>query len=226
MKVPERTPESLKRLHSLTGVLPLGFFLLEHIAVNATALGGPGAFRHAVQALDRTPILPVLEIALIALPLAIHSVIGVLLATELNEAGRPDFADRRVGIQRVTGILLLPYLIYHVWATRLSPEVLKGGADLIAIMGKQVASGPGFAFNALGIALAAYHFGHGLRSFAVRWGLARDAAAERAVERLGLALAVVLTVVGVASLAAFARHAVVVAALPAALPPVGAAGPP
>jgi succinate dehydrogenase / fumarate reductase cytochrome b subunit len=218
MKVPERTPESLKRLHSLTGVVPLGFFLLEHIAVNATALAGPGAFRRAVETLDRTPILPVLEIALIALPLAFHSVIGVLLATELNEAGRLDFADRRVAIQRVTGILLLPYLIYHVWATRLSPEVLKGGADLIAIMGKQVASVPGFAFHAVGVSLAAYHFGHGLRSFAVRWGLARDAAAERAVERLGLALSIVLGVAGVASLAAFARHAVVVAALPAGQP--------
>jgi hypothetical protein len=52
----------------------------------------------------------------------------------------------------------------------------------------------------------------------VRWGLARDAAAERAVERLGLALSIVLAVAGVASLAAFARHAVVVAALPAGQP--------
>ena len=207
MRVPERTPENLKRLHSLTGVLPLGFFLLEHLAVNATVLGGPESFRRAVEVLDRTPFLTVLELGFIALPLAIHSVIGVLLATELNPEGRPVFADRRVAVQRVTGVLLLPYLIYHLWSTRLSPEVLKGGTDLITIMGKQVASLPGFAFHAAGVTLAAYHFGHGLRSFAVRWGLARDRAAERATERVGLALAVVLAVVGVASLASFARHA-------------------
>jgi len=206
MKVPERTPENLKRLQSLTGMLPLGFFLLEHVAVNATALGGAQTYRRAVEALDRTPLLHVLEIALIALPLAIHTLIGVLLATEVDEAGRLDWSDRRVAIQRATGVLLLPYLIYHVWATRLSPEVLRGGADLIAIMGKQVASVPGFAFHAVGVALAAYHFGHGLRSFAVRWGLARGSAAERAAERLGLALSLVLAGVGVASLAAFARH--------------------
>jgi succinate dehydrogenase / fumarate reductase cytochrome b subunit len=206
MKVPERTPENLKRLQSLTGMLPLGFFLVEHIAVNATALGGPAAFRRAVEALDRTPILPALELTLIALPLAIHTLIGVLLATEVDEDGRLDWSDRRAAVQRVTGVLLLPYLIYHVWATRLSPEVLKGGADLIAIMGKQVASVPGFAFHAVGVTLAAYHFGHGLRSFAVRWGLARGSAAERAAGRLGLALSLVLAGVGVASLAAFARH--------------------
>ncbi len=153
------------------------------------------------------PFLPALELVFIALPLALHCVIGVLLATELNAAGRPDLADRRVALQRLSGVLLLPYLIYHVWSTRLAPEVLKGGADLIAIMGKQVASPAGFAFHAAGVTLAAYHFGHGLRSFAVRWGLTRGEAAERALERLGLALAVVLAVIGVASLASFARHA-------------------
>lgn len=207
MRVPERTPDRLRRIHSLCGVVPLGFFLLEHLAVNATALAGPSAYRHAVETLDRTPLLPVLEVGLIALPLVIHAVIGVLLATELDEAGRPDLTDRGVAVQRATGLLLLPYLIYHVWATRLSPEALKGGADLIAIMGRQVASAPGFAFHALGVSLAAYHLGHGLRSFAVRWNLARDRAAERTVERFGLALALVLAVVGVASLASFARHA-------------------
>ena len=206
MKVPERTPESLRRLQSLTGVLPLGFFLLEHLAVNATALGGTHSFERTVRALDRTPLLHVLEIALIAVPLAIHTLIGVVLATEVDDAGRLGGSDRRAAVQRLTGVLLLPYLIYHVWATRFSPEVLKGHADLIAIMGKQVASIPGFAFHAAGVLLASYHFGHGLRSFAVRWGLARGAGAERAAERIGLALSIVLGGVGVASLAAFARH--------------------
>jgi succinate dehydrogenase / fumarate reductase cytochrome b subunit len=206
MRVPERTPDRLRRIHSLCGVVPLGFFLLEHLAVNATVLAGPSAYRRAVETLDRTPFLPVLELGLIALPLVIHSVIGVLLATELDAAGRPDVTERRVAIQRATGVLLLPYLIYHVWATRLSPEALKGG-DLIAIMGKQVASVPGFVFHAAGVSLAAYHLGNGLRPFAVRWGLARDGAAERAIERFGLALALVLAVVGVASLASFASHA-------------------
>lgn len=211
MKVPWRTPENLRRLQSLTGVVPLGFFLLEHIAVNATALGSATAFRGAVERLEHIPLLPALEIALIALPLALHTTIGVLLATELDERGRPDRSDPRAAVQRLTGLLLLPYLLYHVWATRLSPDVLKGGADLIAIMGRQVAGGPGFAFHALGVVLASYHLGHGLPAFAVRWNLARGEAAERAVARAGLALSIVLAVVGVASLAAFARHAAVVA---------------
>ena len=211
MKIPWRTPESLRRLQSLTGVVPLAFFLLEHLAVNATALGGAETFRGVVGWLDRTPLLPALELLLIALPLAVHATIGVLLATELDETGRPDLSDRHAAVQRATGVLLLPYLIYHVWATRLSPDVLKGGANLIEVMGRQVASVPGFAFHALGVVLASYHLGHGLRAFAVRWNLARGERAERALARAGLALSIVLAVVGVASLAAFARHAAVLA---------------
>ena len=205
MRLPERTPEGLRKLHSLTGMIPLGAFLLEHIAVNATALGGPAAFRGAVEAIDRLPFLPALEIGLIAVPLVLHSVLGVLIATELGADGRPDWPDRRIAIQRVTGVLLLPYLIYHVWATRLSPDAARPGADLIAIMAKQVRDPGGILFHAVGVTLVAWHFGNGLQGFALRWGLARTAGAERTAARLGLAVSLVLATAGVASLLAFRR---------------------
>src|SRR6266542_2027857 len=89
MKVPERTPEALKRLHSLTGMIPLGAFLIEHLAVNAFALAGPPAFRHATGTLDRIPFLTALELALIAAPLAVHSVLGVLIATMAKQVRTP-----------------------------------------------------------------------------------------------------------------------------------------
>jgi len=207
MSVPWRTPESLRRLHSLTGMIPLGAFLLEHIAVNATGLGGPEAFRPVARFLRHLPLVGALEIALIAVPLALHGLIGVLIATEVNEAGRPDWPDRRTAIQRLTGLLLLPYLLYHVWATRLSPEVVRRGADLFDVMARQLVTPGGLAFHVVGVSLVAWHFGNGLRGFATRWGLARTPEAQRAAERAGLALAAVLAAVAIASLLAFARHA-------------------
>ena len=209
MKVPERTPEALKRLHSLTGMIPLGAFLIEHLVVNAFALGGPPAFRHATGTLGRIPFLTALELALIAAPLAVHSVLGILIATELRADGRPDWPDARTAFQRVTGLLVLPYLIYHVWSTRLSPDVTRHGADLFAIMAKQVRTPGGLLFHVLGVTIVACHFGNGLRGFAVRWGLARTPGAERAAGRLGLALSAALAVVAVASLFAFRRAAAV-----------------
>jgi len=214
MKVPERTPEALKRLHSLTGMIPLGAFLIEHLAVNAFALAGPPAFRHATGTLDRIPFLTAFELVLIAAPLAVHSVLGILIATELRPDGRPDWPDARTAFQRVTGLLVLPYLIYHVWSTRLSPDATRHGADLFATMAKQVRTPGGLLFHALGVTIVACHFGTGLRGFAVRWGLARSPQAERAAGRLGLALSAALAVLAVASLLAFRRAAAVAGLAP------------
>ena len=38
MRIPDRTSDRLRRIHSLTGMIPLGVFLVEHIAVNAMAI--------------------------------------------------------------------------------------------------------------------------------------------------------------------------------------------
>ena len=40
MKISDRTYFTLKRLHSLTGVVPVGLFLLEHLYTNARSLQG------------------------------------------------------------------------------------------------------------------------------------------------------------------------------------------
>ncbi|HSS96771.1 MAG TPA: hypothetical protein VLK33_07070, partial [Terriglobales bacterium] len=40
----------LRRLHSLSGIVPVGAFLLEHILLsNATAIGGPAAYARQVR---------------------------------------------------------------------------------------------------------------------------------------------------------------------------------
>jgi succinate dehydrogenase / fumarate reductase cytochrome b subunit len=204
MRIPDRTSDRLRRIHSLTGTIPLGVFLIEHVAVNSLALGGADRFRAAIETLGGIPMLAVIEIAGIALPLVVHSVIGVLIATELPEPARPT---RREIVQRATGLLLLPYLIYHVWATRLSPDVLKHHADLFDVMHKQVSGAGGLAFHAIGVTLAAWHLGNGLPGFAERWGLARAPGAARAAVRLGHALSLVLAITGVAALIAFSTTA-------------------
>src|SRR5204862_336824 len=53
MKVSDRTYFTLKRLHSLSGVVPIGLFLLEHLYTNARSLQGPAAFDAAVADLAR-----------------------------------------------------------------------------------------------------------------------------------------------------------------------------
>ena len=219
MRIPDRTSEPLRRIHSLTGTIPLGVFLLEHFAVNAFALGGAESFRRVTSGIGGIPLLAAIEIAGIAVPLLVHGVLGILIATELPERGSPAWPDRREIVQRATGLLLLPYLIYHVWSTRLSPDVLTRHAELFEVMRRQVSGWGGFAFHAIGVSLAAWHLGNGLPGFARRFRLARTPRSERAVARASGALSLALAALGVAILLAFARG------LPHAAPPGPAGGP-
>ncbi len=207
MRIPDRTSEPLRRLHSLTGMVPLGAFLLQHLTVNALALGGAESFRQAASRIGGIPMLGAIEVVGIALPLLIHSVVGILIATELPERGSPAWPTRREIVQRATGLLLLPYLIYHVWSTRLSPDILVKHADLFEVMRRQVSGAGGLAFHAIGVSLAAWHLGNGLPGFAKRWGLARTESSERAIAKVGGALSVTLAALGVAILLAFAGGA-------------------
>jgi succinate dehydrogenase / fumarate reductase cytochrome b subunit len=214
MRIPDRTSERLRRIHSLTGMIPLGVFLVEHISVNAFALGGAESFRRAAGALGGIPMLAAIEVVGIALPLVVHTVIGILIATELPERGSREWPSRREIVQRATGLLLLPYLIYHVWSTRLSPAVLEGHADLFEIMRKQVSGAGGLAFHAIGVVLAAWHLGNGLPGFCERWGFARTQPAARAAARVGGAVSVTLAAAGVAALIAFSTAVPRVAVAP------------
>lgn len=203
--IPDRMPDRLRKLHSLLGVFPVGFFLVEHLVVSFAAVGGPGSFQRAVAFVDALPGRFALEVVAIAVPLFLHALLGVLIATEPTANDGP--LDARARFQRVSGILLLPYLFGHVWSTRISPARLDAVA-LDHVMRRQAENPLGLFVHIAGVTLASFHLGMGLPAFATRWGLARTELAVRRARRVGLALAIVLTVLGVGAMIAFARPSV------------------
>lgn len=70
----------IRRFHSLLGIVPIGFFLIEHVFSISTVLGGPGAFDSTVAKLAAIPheILLFMEIFFIAIPLLLHGIYGSL----------------------------------------------------------------------------------------------------------------------------------------------------
>ncbi|MEO7539714.1 MAG: succinate dehydrogenase, partial [Pyrinomonadaceae bacterium] len=72
----------LRKLHQLTGIVPLGAFFLVHIWTNSTALNGPKNFNEHVQTIHDMPYLLFIEIFGIFLPLLFHSVYGILISAE------------------------------------------------------------------------------------------------------------------------------------------------
>src|SRR5262245_43467065 len=87
MHLSDRAYATLKRLQILTGALPVGLFLLSHLATNPRVMAGPDAFDRAAIAINRIPYVRVIEIVAIALPMLGHVALGIALGTTPQAAG-------------------------------------------------------------------------------------------------------------------------------------------
>ena len=71
----------LRRLHSLTGIIPVGAFLFEHILIsNASAISGPDAYTRQVNFLANLPLVFFLELFGIWIPILFHGLYGASFA--------------------------------------------------------------------------------------------------------------------------------------------------
>src|ERR1017187_3012532 len=67
----------LRKLHSLSGIVPIGAFLIEHLVSNFEALKGPAAYAAQVKFLNGLPFVRILEWTFIFLPILYHALYGV-----------------------------------------------------------------------------------------------------------------------------------------------------
>ena len=209
MKLSNSAYDTLRRLHSLSGVIPIGAFLLEHLFTNSHAVEGAAAFDGAAAFLAHLPYVVLLEAFGIWLPILFHAALGIVIAT----AARPDLAHAgypsnwRYAMQRSTGLVLVLFIAWHTWSTRFSPEAMRA-PSLFEYMRVHLSHPAVFAFYVVGLLSACWHFGNGLFGFAIHWGLATSRNAQRAAARLGFAVFVVLALVGLNGLLGFLGHGV------------------
>src|SRR5690242_14210195 len=72
----------LRKLHQVTGIVPLGVFYFFHIYTNSTAMSGARVFDEHVQDIHNIPYLLFVEILGIFMPLLYHSVYGIIISRE------------------------------------------------------------------------------------------------------------------------------------------------
>lgn len=72
-------PFALRRLHSLSGVVPIGVFLIEHYLVNSLAFLSVERFNAAAKWLEEFPFVLVIEVGLIWLPILFHGLLGIYI---------------------------------------------------------------------------------------------------------------------------------------------------
>ena len=197
----------LRRLHSLTGIIPVGAFLFEHILIsNSTAISGPDAYARQVSFLANLPLVFFLELFGIWLPIAYHGLYGFYIwyRGDGNTAEYPWSGNWMYTLQRWTGGIAFIYIAWHVYTMRFL------GADLHAdpslSFGKvqhEVFQTPLFLFYVIGLLAASWHFAYGIWLFCAKWGIVAGAKAQKRFLAVCLAFFVLLSGVGLASLSSF-----------------------
>jgi succinate dehydrogenase / fumarate reductase cytochrome b subunit len=201
----------LRRLHSLTGIIPVGAFLFEHILIsNATAIGGPAAYARQVRFLGSLPLVFFLELFGIWLPILFHAGYGfyIWFRGESNLIEYPWSGNWMYAAQRWTGGIAFAYILWHTYTMRFT------GIDLHqypgASFGKvqlEVFQTPLFLFYVVGLIAAAWHFAYGIWLFCAKWGIVSGEKARKHFLVVCIAFFFVLAGVGLASLTSLRSHA-------------------
>ena len=204
----------LRKLHQITGVVPLGIYFFVHMYTNSTAMSGARVFNEHVQDIHHMPYLIFIEIFGIFIPLLFHSIYGVLISAEAR-ANAISYSYGRnwfYVFQRVTGIFLFVFLLFHILNLRFG---LIPGLDSY---GSPVAGNAGRAFDIisaefqntgilifyiLGVLATAWHLAYGFWLFAVDWGIVIGEKAQRLTLYASIGLAIFLSAVGINAAIAF-----------------------
>jgi succinate dehydrogenase / fumarate reductase cytochrome b subunit len=204
-----------RKLHQLTGIIPLGVFLLEHFYTNSKAMTGPGDFNNAVRDLQSIPYIIFVETLGIFVPLIYHAVYGIFITWEArpNNLAYPYPRNWFYTIQRLTGMILFLFITFHVLNFRfgLIPglntySVAEHPNMAFGIVSREFANPIIFAVYVVGIVSTVWHLANGLWLFAVDWGVVIGARAQRLTGYACIAFGLLLLLVGINAQVAFVRE--------------------
>jgi succinate dehydrogenase / fumarate reductase, cytochrome b subunit len=197
----------LRRLHSLSGIVPIGAFLVEHFISNSEATNGVQAYNDQVKFLTSLPFVHVMEWVFIFLPLLYHALYGIYIwyRGESNVSEYPWTGNWLYTSQRWTGIIAFIYILYHVIDMRFMGVHLMGGGYQNAFSKVWFAFQSPWvvAFYVIGIVAASWHFAYGVWLFAAKWGLTVGANARRKFGFVCFGLAIALVGVGLWTVTGF-----------------------
>lgn len=167
----------MRRLFSLSGVLPLGVFLVIHMMANGRALVGEAAFSETVRRMRAVPGIFAIELLLVFAPLVFHAAYGVwLIATRRALAEPSPYPPTLRSLHRVAGVVALVYIGYHLYEYRLALAVpgLRSGDFFTALSSRLSSTTAGAPLRAMfyivGIAAVVFHFATGLWGYMVARG--------------------------------------------------------
>jgi len=204
----------LRKLHQITGIVPLGIFFFVHMFTNSKSMSGAKVFNDAVGDIHHIPYLIFVEIFGIFLPLIFHSVYGIIISSE----ARPNIGNYGYGrnwfyiFQRATGIFLFFFIFFHILNFRfglipgLNETPIAGHAgESFNIVAREFSIPAILVLYILGILATAWHLAYGFWLFAVDWGIVIGEKAQKYALYACIGLAVFLGAVGINAAVAFIK---------------------
>jgi succinate dehydrogenase cytochrome b subunit len=204
MSAPASQPDSsyfLRKLHSLTGIVPIGAFLAEHFWSNSAILVSAGKYDEVSRELQTIPFRPFVEWGAIFLPLLFHAGYGVYiwLRGKSNVSQYPWVKNWLYMLQRYTGLVAFVYIAWHLYTERWLTE----GRSTADTVWQDLQSPWYLTFFIIGILASSFHLGVGIWNFLCKWGLAATVRAQRAAGQLGVAVGLLFSVVGILIILSF-----------------------
>jgi succinate dehydrogenase / fumarate reductase, cytochrome b subunit len=204
----------LHKVHSLTGIIPVGFYMVQHLTLNSFSVAGAAQFNGVIHFFESMPrhVLLLVEIGLIWLPLLFHGVYGLFITGrgEPNLIGtKYKWAQNRMyTFQRASGIFLFLFLIYHVIETTVRARVQ--GIEVIQYAAWQAKLTSNYylllVLYMVGVLTASYHLAYGIWNFCIRWGITISERAQLRIQRFAFGFFIVVTLIGWVTLGGFLMH--------------------
>lgn len=195
-----------RRLHSLSGIFPVGIFLLVHLLINSFVFKGPEAYNEALALLNKSPIIPYLEVFLIGIPIGYHALYGawVTYVTKTNMFQYRYFRNWMFYLQRVTAVITLVFVGWHVYVLRIS-RIFTGTEMNFDVISAWLSDPAFFVVYLIGYLAAVLHFSNGLWSFLISWGITIGEESQRFTAYVCALVFVVMGAAGISGLSAFVR---------------------
>jgi succinate dehydrogenase / fumarate reductase cytochrome b subunit len=207
----------IRRLHSLSGLIPVGAFMIVHLTVNASILNSAGTFQRSVYQIHSLgKLLPLVEWAFIFAPILFHGIIGLLIIRGgLSNAGRYPYANNiRYTLQRASGVIALLFIVGHVfhmhgwfhfdaWLQNVVEPL--GGAQFKPYSAASTAGAAMQGFwlpllYAIGLIACVYHLANGVWTMGITWGIWTSPAAQKRANVVCSALGVGLLMLSMSAL--------------------------
>ena len=195
----------LRKLHSLSGIVPFGIFMTVHLLINFTAVGGQESYNHATDFMvNMLPFKFFLELFVIFLPLLFHAGYGLYIAFQGKNNVRQFgyYRNWKFYLQRVTAILAFLFIVWHVWETKIQIDFYGAEAGFV-FMEQILSNNISLAFYIIGVLACIFHFANGVWTFLITWGITVSPESQRKSEYVAITLFIVLSIIAMRSLFAF-----------------------